>query len=33
LINDRGYHEGIYSYYGSPPYWGAGYAYPGRLFM
>jgi sporulation protein YlmC with PRC-barrel domain len=33
LINDRGYHQGIYSYYGYPPYWAAGYAYPGRLFI
>jgi sporulation protein YlmC with PRC-barrel domain len=33
LINDRVYHEGIYSYYGYAPYWGAGYAYPGRLLM
>jgi sporulation protein YlmC with PRC-barrel domain len=33
LINDRTYHEGIYSYYGYGPYWGVGYAYPGRLFM
>jgi sporulation protein YlmC with PRC-barrel domain len=33
LINDPVYHEGIYSYYGYPPYWGAGYVYPGRFFM
>jgi sporulation protein YlmC with PRC-barrel domain len=33
LINDRVYHEGIYNYYGYAPYWGAGYGYPGRLFM
>lgn len=32
LVNDRVYHEGIYSYYGYGPSWGAGYAYPGSMF-
>lgn len=31
LINDRVYHERIYSHYGNAPYWVAGYAYPGFL--
>jgi sporulation protein YlmC with PRC-barrel domain len=31
LINDRVYHDSIYSYYGYVPYWGAGYAYPGFM--
>lgn len=32
LVNDRAYHEDIYSYYGYGPSWGAGYAYPGSMF-
>lgn len=28
LINDRAYHQGICSYYGYEPYWGARYANP-----
>lgn len=29
LVQDRGYYEDIYGYYGYGPFWGAGYAYPG----
>lgn len=25
---DRGYYEGLYGYYGYPPFWGPGYRYP-----
>ena len=25
---DGSYYQGLYGYYGYPPYWGAGYAYP-----
>lgn len=28
LINDHGYHEGVYTHYGYEPYWGAGYVFP-----
>jgi sporulation protein YlmC with PRC-barrel domain len=27
LVDDR-YYEGLYGYYGYPPFWGAGYVYP-----
>ena len=28
LTHDRGFYDDVYGYYGYPPYWGAGYAYP-----
>lgn len=31
LINNRTYHNSIYSYYELPPYTTTGYTYPGRL--
>ncbi|UZJ26020.1 PRC-barrel domain-containing protein [Rhodococcus antarcticus] len=29
LVDDRPHHSSVYGYYGTTPYWGAGYAYPG----
>lgn len=28
-VDDRGYYENLYGYYGLTPYWGIGYTYPG----
>jgi sporulation protein YlmC with PRC-barrel domain len=28
LIDDRPYYDNLYTYYGYPAYWGAGYVYP-----
>jgi sporulation protein YlmC with PRC-barrel domain len=28
-LDDRGYYENLYGYYGLTPYWGVGYPYPG----
>jgi sporulation protein YlmC with PRC-barrel domain len=33
LVDDRQYHDSIYTYYGYGPYWGAGYMYPAGLGM
>lgn len=29
LVQELGYFDGIYGYYGYPPYWAPGYVYPG----
>lgn len=29
LVQERDYYGDVYDYYGYPPFWGAGYAYPG----
>lgn len=29
LVEERGYYESLYGYYGYSPYWAAGYMYPG----
>lgn len=29
LIDEPDYYQSLYGYYGYPPYWGAGYTYPG----
>jgi sporulation protein YlmC with PRC-barrel domain len=29
LVDDRPYHSSVYGYYGTTPYWGRGYLYPG----
>lgn len=28
LVNDRSFHESVYSHYGSSPFWAPGYSYP-----
>jgi len=33
LLDENEYYSNLYGYYGYPPYWTAGYTYPGRPYL